>query len=381
MLTLKEYLEQLLTAGAQHFVFSKARSKTALYPKAVIAPSGQGYQLSQYTQKQVFHSTLTCSGLSAKCLELLTQEYYQLNAWSEKEDFALGETKKGKILFKLKKKTAPVVTTLAHNKAKNYLLPQGEVIPPLIDMGIFTKDGKIVSSMYDKYRQINRFIEIIADTIKDKGYTKLHIIDFGCGKSYLTFIIYHYLTNLLGIDTTITGLDLKAEVITKCNLAAQKYGYNKLHFELGDINGYTTTEPVDMVITLHACDTATDYALYNAISWQAKMIFSVPCCQHEVNAQLAPERLSLLSRYGLVQERFSALLTDALRANLLEYAGYKTQLLEFIEMEHTPKNILIRAIRKEHSLPEHEAKMLAEAQVALKEFHLNPTLYRLLKKD
>ena len=340
----------------------------------------QYYQIEKYTDKQVFHENINKEELEAKLLEMVSNNYKQLSAWSETTTYDLKISKKGKIFLGKKKGDNAKLANKSHNREKNYILKEGMIIQPLIDLGVFTKDGKVVNSKYDKYKQINRFIEMVDDEIKKTDQEELTILDFGCGKSYLTFVLYYYFVEIKKIKVNMIGLDLKADVIKKCNEIAKKYNYENLKFELGDINGYKYTNNVDMVITLHACDTATDYALYNAIKWNAKMIFSVPCCQHEFNAQMESDNLSLLTKYGIVKERVAALMTDAVRANLLEAVGYKTQLLEFIDISHSPKNILIRASKSKVSKDKKE-KALLEVDNLIKEFNFNPTLYKLLKED
>lgn len=338
------------------------------------------YQVESFTDKQVFHENIESNELEKKLIDLVHNNYKQLGAWSNTTTFDLKISKKGKVFLGKKKTDNKSLANKSHNKEKNYILKEGMIIEPLIDLGVFTKEGKVINSKYDKYKQINRFIEIIDDEIRKNNYKELTILDFGCGKSYLTFVLYYYFVEIKNIKVKMIGLDLKEDVIKKCNEIAKRYKYHDLHFELGDINGYKYENNVDMVITLHACDTATDYALYNAIKWKAKMIFSVPCCQHEFNAQIKPESLSIISKYGIIQERVSALMTDAVRGNLLEAAGYKTQLLEFIDIAHSPKNILIRASKSNISLDKKE-KALSEVDNLTKEFNFNPTLLNLLKSD
>lgn len=338
------------------------------------------YQVEKYTDKQVFHENIEKDMLNEKMLEYIDGKYKQVGAWSEEYTYDLKISKKGKVFLGRKKSDNSKLVNKSHNREKNYILKEGMIIQPLIDLGVFTKDGKVINSKYDKYKQINRFIEIIDDEIKKNNDKELTILDFGCGKSYLTFVLYYYFVEIKKINVKMIGLDLKADVIKKCNEIAKKYNYKNLHFELGDINGYKYTDNVDMVITLHACDTATDYALYNAIKWNAKMIFSVPCCQHEFNSQMKSEDLSILTRYGIIKERVAALMTDAVRGNLLEAIGYKTQLLEFIDIAHSPKNILIRASKSKISREKKESSLM-EVDNIMKEFNLEPTLFNLLKKD
>lgn len=341
---------------------------------------GEFYQLERYTDKQVFHENITKEDLNLKVLEYLEGNYKQFSAWSNTKTYDLKISKKGKMLLNVKNSDNSAIVKTSHNKEKNYILKEGMIIQPLIDLGIFTQEGKVVNSKYDKYKQINRFIEIIDDEVKKKDYKELTIIDFGCGKSYLTFVLYYYFVEIKNIDVKIIGLDLKKDVIKKCNEIAQRYNYENLSFELGDINGFKYSNKVDMVITLHACDTATDYALYNAIKWNTKMIFSVPCCQHEFNDQINTDNLTGITKYGIIKERMAALMTDSVRGSLLECLGYKVQLLEFIDIAHSPKNILIRASKGKVSNDKKE-KSLKEVKAIMDEFKLEPTLYKLLNED
>lgn len=377
-------LDEMLNDELIRIVISNKINKENKYNKINIFlkenKKKEYYQIEKYTDKQVFHENIEKEELRDKLLEFVYNNYKQLNGWSNETTFDMKISKKGKILLSKKKTNNANLSNKAHNKEKNYILKEGTIIKPLIDLGVFTKEGKVVNSKYDKYKQINRFIEIIDDEIKKKNYKELTILDFGCGKSYLTFVLYHYFVEIKKINVKMIGLDLKEDVIKKCNEIAKTYNYENLHFELGDINGFKYNNKVDMVITLHACDTATDYALYNAIKWNAKMIFSVPCCQHELNAQMKSENLSILTNYGIIQERIAALMTDSIRGNLLEYMGYKTQLLEFIDIAHSPKNILIRASKNKVS-DEKKNKVLNEVDNLIKEFNFNPTLYKLLKND
>lgn len=385
MTELHQYLEIMLKAKIQKIIISNPANKSEEYKKIVIENKGKNYQIAKYTEKQVFHENVALENLLERCVELTQGHYRQVNGMSATEEHIILISKKGSCNYKVKKTASDAVKLSAkaegHNRKKNYILEEGMNIAPLVDMGVFTKDGKVVNAMYDKYKQINRFIEIIDDEVSELKVEELNVIDFGCGKSYLTFVVYYYLTEVMHIKVNMIGLDLKEDVIRKCNEAAQKYNYQNLRFEVGDVNGFVAPFDVDMVITLHACDTATDYALYNAIRWNAKMIFSVPCCQHELNKQMKPKHMTIMSRYGIIKERFSALATDAIRGNLLEYCGYKTQLLEFIDFDHTPKNILIRAVRRPIIPKKVRDNMLTEVRAMMQEFAVVPTLYQLLELD
>lgn len=299
----------------------------------------------------------------------------QMQMETQRADYTVLVSKKGKVTIKSKiKKGGKKKIDMSHDRKKKYVLEEGVPVPFLQDLGVMTQDGKIVRAKSDKFRQINRFLEFIEDILPelDKG-RELTILDFGCGKSYLTFAMYYYLHELKSYDIRIIGLDLKTDVIRKCNELAKKYQYDKLTFLEGNIADYTGAEEVDMVVTLHACDTATDFALAKAIGWNAKVILSVPCCQHELNRQMKNDVLSPIMNYGLLKERMAALVTDGLRAEYLKREGYDVQVLEFIDMEHTPKNILLRAVKTGRRADNEESIRACETFL-----RVTPTLGRLL---
>ena len=339
------------------------------------------FQLESFRGNQVFHRNLTEEEAGEAVLEAMA-DFRQLSVKTRRFEAEAMVSKKGKVTVRRRESApaplgnVPDALRMAHNRKKKYILEEGKPVPFLIDLGVQTEDGRTVKSRYDKFRQINRFLEFIADIMpilpKDRC---VRIIDFGCGKSYLTFAMYYYLHELCGLDIRVTGLDLKADVIRRCSALAEKYGYRKLDFQQGDIADFEGTDSVDMVVTLHACDTATDFALYKAVKWNAAVILSVPCCQHEVNRQIRNEVLEPALKYGLIRERLSALVTDSVRAGLLEEQGYETQILEFIDMEHTPKNILIRAVKRKD-----EEKRRSGVREMTEFLHVNTCLQRLLEK-
>ena len=332
------------------------------------------FQVTEYKGAQVFHENYDKEQLICKIEDYLQDCFKQMELTSTTMQATVLISKKGKVTIKKKLSQTEKKVDLSHNKAKKYILQEGTLVPFLVDLGVQTKEGKIVRSNYDKFRQINRYLEFIADIMPILPTDRcINIIDFGCGKSYLTFALYYYMKILCNRDIQVIGLDLKEKVIEDCNALAVRYGYDKLKFVTGDVSTYTGEGNVDMVVTLHACDTATDYAIEKAVKWGAKVIFTVPCCQHEVNMQIANEELQPLLKYGLIKERMSALITDAIRANLLEEQGYQVQVMEFIDMEHTPKNILIRAVKdKENKNKDTGIGKLTER------LHVKNTLQKLL---
>ena len=343
------------------------------------------FQIEEYTKTQVFHKNLTAGDASSYLTGKLSSDTSSQtasfkNALVETKSFTANVlvSKKGTITIKKKMNASPKQTkiSLSHNRKKKYILEEGIPVPFLIDLGVMTQNGNIINAHYDKFRQINRFLEYIEDILPSLPTGReLRILDFGCGKSYLTFAIYYYLKVLKGYPVRITGLDLKEDVIRHCNELAVKYGYDKLEFLCGDIAYYDGCSQVDMVVTLHACDTATDYALAKAVGWGAKVILSVPCCQHELNKQMKNDLLSPVLHYGILKERMAALMTDGLRAQILEANGYRTQILEFIDMAHTPTNLRIRAVYSGHCADNKD-----QINELLAAFDINPTLYRLLCK-
>ena len=326
---------------------SQPRTKSDDLKRVRIKPvelRGELYIQFEYQFERILqHENIAVNELYATLLELL-ERFRQVHAEFSEEKIHVQISKKFKVMWKSEQMESVKFADLSHNRKKNYLLDENTPYPFLVRLGVQTPDGKVKKQRHDKFRQINRFVEFIDDSLnylpKDRT---IRILDFGSGKSYLTFALYHYLRIEKGLDIKVTGLDLKKEVIEECSVIAKDLGYEDLEFLVGDINDYNEETSVDMVVTLHACDVATDMALARAVKWGAQVILSVPCCQHELFQQVESPALDLMLQHGLIKERFAALATDSIRAELLSLVGYEAQLLEFIDMEHTPKNILIRA--------------------------------------
>ena len=374
-------LEEFLNEGLERVILSSPADgeeirKVRIRP--ILLRGELVFQAEEQRGTQAFHKNMNREETAAYVAGLLAGSLKQMELSAAGGTVHALVSKKGKMTVKIRRKMAVPAAGLpapaSHNRRKRYVLEEGKPVPFLVDLGVMTGDGQVVRSRYDKFRQINRFLEFIEDILPRLDRERENvIIDFGCGKSYLTFAMYYYLKELKGYSIRVIGLDLKKDVIARCNLLAERYGFDRLRFYHGDIASYEGVDQVDMVVTLHACDTATDYALSKAVKWGARVILSVPCCQHELNGQMENELLAPLFSYGIIKERTAALFPDAIRAELLESQGYRTQLLEFIDMEHTPKNILIRAVKQGGR--KDNRRQLEEILTFL---HGDLTLYRLL---
>lgn len=319
------------------------------YKKVQIKPFLQGEELRfQFTyvhDKKVTHENLSPNEAAQTTADLLAHSFHQCILHTTEQDYHM--TCFGKLKIKTQPPTKADQQNLAHNKRKTYLLPEDVPCDFLIHLGVMNEQGKVLKHRYDKFRQINKYLELVADSVAQLPQNRrLHIVDFGCGKSYLTFALYYYLVQVLRLDVKIIGLDLKEDVVAYCNQVAQQLHYTDLTFLTGDIQSYVSDAPIDMVVTLHACDTATDAAIVQAVNWDSKVLLTVPCCQHELFDQIQNPEMQLLTKHGILKERVSALITDTIRGELLEACGYEVGIMEFISMEHTPKNILIKAVKK-----------------------------------
>lgn len=359
---IKQLISTLFSKGLLiQGIFSNPRKKaTSSITKVVVRPieiKGETlYQRSEFTETQVHHRNMTAQEAEKQIHEQLLIAFKQAVLYTTEQDYHLLTNSNFETTI-LSRPPSKQPGEKTHNKSKNYLFEEGIAIPFLVELGVMNTQGKVHPQKRDKFRQINRFLEMILDVLHPFDQKKtLHIIDFGCGKAYLTFALYHFLTFNRGYDVQMVGIDLKEEVITFCRNLAQKLGYNQLHFFHGDIASFTPKTAVDLVVALHACDTATDLALAKAVAWEAKVILAAPCCQHELFQQITSSPLDGLLQFGILKERFAALVTDAVRAQLLEMVGYKTQVMEFIDSAHTPKNLLIRAIKGNSQKNREEAK-------------------------
>lgn len=385
---LKKLLQQMLNQELTQAVLSNTRDAavgTRVKVRPVLIKGELFFQETLYRGSQVFHNNLRQQDMMDRIEYYLQNLFRQGEFKSKNLEAVILVSKKGKITIRQKEiftiDDAPLTNApeaLDHNRSKQYILREGTPVDFLVGLGVQTPEGKITKARYDKFRQINRYLEFIEDVLDELPKDRVvRIVDFGCGKSYLTFAMYYYLHEMQHRDIEVTGLDLKTDVIVHCNELADRLHYDHLHFERGDISTYEGTDCVDMVVSLHACDTATDYALDKAVKWGAGVIMAVPCCQHEVNRQIKCDMLRPILKYGIIKERISALITDAVRANLLERSGYDTQIVEFIDMEHTPKNLLIRAVKKKNMRP---AGKQGDISGVLELLQISPTLERLLRE-
>lgn len=332
-------------------------------------------QFTMYKQNKAYHENCKLNQVP-DFLRNYTKNFKQLQLFTTSYDYQVLINKKGKAHIKRTKASKKQGTSLNHNRQKQYILDEVTSKAFLIELGLMSQDGQIKPSKYDKYKQINKYLETIESVMSTLQQDFIRIIDFGCGKSYLTFAMYHYLTHIRGKKVEIIGLDLKEDVITFCNELANRLGYTHLKFQVGDIGQYTTDKNIDMVVSLHACNTATDAALAKAVAWDAKVILAVPCCHHECYTQIQNPLLDPILKHGILKEKIASFITDGMRSLYLESVGYKVQVMEFIDMQHTPKNILIKAIHQ--GVPNTSA---LETYNALSHaMHLDLSLAQMLKK-
>lgn len=358
---LKQNFNQKYAEISQNLVSATFAKPTvdSKFNKIKININNHSFFVQMYTSTQAFHKNLSNEELKTFLQENIGVNFKHVYIETNDKKFTFLTNKKGKItLLENRNNKNPVVqekNSSNNSKIKNYIIQEGKPVPFLVHLGVMNKEGKVLAQKYDKFKQINRFLEYIKDILPEinNGQT-LKIIDFGCGKSYLTFAVYHFINEIEKIPVEIIGLDLKDDVITMCNLLAKEFGYKNLHFYNGTVEDYFAKiedKKCDLVITLHACDTATDYAIASAIKQNSKAILSVPCCQHELNQnykESSNQAINQMLKYGIVKERFLSLATDVMRCELLKEKGYSTQLLEFIDVSHTPKNLLIRAVKKKN---------------------------------
>lgn len=319
--------------------FSNPFKKSEEFKKISIDNIDNMYTISSYNEKQVFHKHI--SGFETKQLMTsLFESYKQMDGKVLSGNYNIRVNKKGNVLRRFNPDKHELITE--HNRSKNYILSNYQEIEILKDLKIISHDNEIINSMFDKFKQINKYVELVDDLIKNDDLSKLKIVDFGSGKSYLTFVLYEYLVNVKKIAVEMYGIDLKASVMEDNQKLAVKYQYENLHFIHGDINDIEM-DNVDMMISLHACDIATDLALNKALEWQVKYIVAVPCCQNELYRQLQSDEFEKMLDFNIIKERMAALITDTVRSNLLQYKGYNTQVIEYIDSNHSLKNLMIRA--------------------------------------
>lgn len=307
----------------------------------------QMYQVTRFIEAKTVHSNISARECAEMFRAMVPKVFKQAVCETLSSSYHVLGGKEGELKVKRKERTTPISELpVLHNKSKKYPFPEGIPVPFLVALGIMKSDGRVLREKYDKFRQVNHFIELIDSVLEKLPKGKvLNIVDFGSGKSYLTFALHYYLTHTKQCPANIVGIDLKKDVVEACQALAMRLNETSLLFIVGDIKEYVPKEHVDMVITLHACNLATDAALVNAVAWGAEVILSVPCCQHELFQQVECPQLDTLLRHGILKERFAALVTDAMRAELLTAAGYAVDVIEFVDLEHTPKNLMIRAVK------------------------------------